>query len=96
MHPLVGGAARRRQIATVPKSKWRRAKRRSALPRDVAPLLVENCNGCHIDAMQTRGGLRMDTFAQILRGGDSGEIVLPGRSADSLLIKKLKGDGNRG
>ncbi len=58
---------------------------------DVAPLLVDNCNGCHIDAMQTRGGLRMDTFAQMLRGGDSGEIILPGKGEESLLVQKLRG-----
>lgn len=58
---------------------------------DVAPLLVDNCNGCHIDAMQTRGGLRMDTFAQLLRGGDSGDVIVPGRGNESLLVQKLRG-----
>jgi len=60
--------------------------------KDVAPLLLKNCNGCHIDAMQTRGGLRMDNFGLLIRGGDSGEIVLPNRAAASLLIRKLKGE----
>lgn len=58
---------------------------------DVAPLLVANCNGCHIDAMQVRGGLRMDTFAQLLRGGDSGAIITPGQGDASLLVQKLRG-----
>lgn len=58
---------------------------------DVAPLLVDNCNGCHLDAMQVRGGLRLDTFAQLLQGGDSGAIISPGKSSESLLIQKLKG-----
>ncbi len=58
---------------------------------DVAPLLVENCNGCHIDAMQTRGGLRMDTFAQMLRGGDSGAVIVPGKGQESLIVQKLRG-----
>ncbi len=58
---------------------------------DVAPLLVENCSGCHIDAVQTRGGLRMDTFAQLARGGDSGAIVTPGKGSESLLVQKLRG-----
>ena len=58
---------------------------------DVAPLLVKHCNGCHIDAMQTRGGLRMDTFAQLARGGDSGAIVTPGKGSESLLVQKLRG-----
>ena len=63
---------------------------------DIAPLLVENCSGCHIDAMQVRGGLRMDTFAQFLRGGDSGAIITPGRGEASLLVKKLRGTANDG
>ena len=58
---------------------------------DVAPLLVESCKGCHINAMRASGGLNMDTFAQLLRGGDSGDIVIPGSGEDSLLIKKLRG-----
>jgi mono/diheme cytochrome c family protein len=59
--------------------------------RQVAPLLVENCNGCHIDAMQTRGGLNMTTMAQLLRGGDSGDIIVPGDGDGSLLVRKLRG-----
>lgn len=65
---------------------------------DVAPLLVENCSGCHIDAMQTRGGLRMDTFVRLMNGGDSGSMIVPGRGEASLLVKKLRGtaaDGER-
>ncbi len=57
----------------------------------VAPLLVANCNGCHIDAMQVGGGLRMDTFAQLLSGGDSGAIITPGKGDESLLVQKLRG-----
>nr|WP_233215130.1 c-type cytochrome domain-containing protein [Rhodopirellula bahusiensis] len=59
--------------------------------KDVAPLLVENCTGCHLDAMQTRGGLRMDTLAQMLRGGDSGSVMKPGDGEASLLVQKLRG-----
>ncbi|MFK8114119.1 MAG: c-type cytochrome domain-containing protein [Rubripirellula sp.] len=58
---------------------------------DVAPLLVDNCNGCHIDAMQVRGGLRMDSFAQLFRGGDSGAVIMPGKGEQSLLVQKLRG-----
>lgn len=58
---------------------------------DVAPLLVESCKGCHINAMRASGGLSMDTFAQLLRGGDSGDIIVPGKGEESLLVKKLRG-----
>lgn len=60
--------------------------------KDVAPILLENCNGCHIDAMQARGRLNMTTFASLLRGGDSGVIVEGGKSMTSLLVRKLKGE----
>lgn len=65
---------------------------------DIAPLLVDNCGGCHIDAQQVRGGLRMDTFVQMMRGGDNGAMITPGRGEASLLVKKLRGtatDGER-
>jgi hypothetical protein len=58
---------------------------------DIAPLLLENCNGCHINGRRASGGLNMNNFAAMLRGGDSGRIVVPGKPDDSLLIKKLKG-----
>jgi hypothetical protein len=60
--------------------------------KQVAPLLVANCTGCHIDAMQVRGGLNMGTLASLLRGGDSGEIVNPADAKGSLLIRKLRGE----
>jgi hypothetical protein len=64
--------------------------------RQIAPLLVDNCRGCHIDAMQNRGGLNMNTLAQLMRGGDSGEVVEPGSGDASLLVRKLRGqEGNR-
>ncbi len=63
---------------------------------DIAPLLVANCTGCHIDSMQTRGGLNMNTFAQLFRGGDSGAVVTPSSGDTSLIIRKLRGmEGDR-
>lgn len=60
--------------------------------RDIAPILMENCNGCHIAGRQASGNLRMDTFAQLLRGGDSGEAIAGSNANQSLLVKKLKGE----
>jgi hypothetical protein len=63
---------------------------------DIAPVLAKNCVDCH-GAQQPRGNLNMSTMAQLIRGGDRGEPILPGKPVDSLLIKKLKGtaDGAR-
>ncbi len=60
--------------------------------KTIAPILNANCQGCHIRSQQASGGLRMDTFAQFLKGGDSGVSIVPSKPAESLLIKKLKGE----
>ena len=59
--------------------------------RDVAPILMANCNGCHYGATRVSGGLQFNMFSQILKGGDSGPIVSPGKPDVSLIIRKLQG-----
>ncbi|MEZ6134852.1 MAG: c-type cytochrome domain-containing protein [Pirellulaceae bacterium] len=63
--------------------------------KDIAPILKENCNGCHIAGRQASGNFRMDSFAQLLRGGDSGTVIANKNAEDSLLIKKLKGQSGQ-
>ena len=53
--------------------------------RDVKPLLAARCYACH-GALQQKSGLRVDTAAALLKGGDRGPAVLPGKSAASLLL----------
>ena len=56
----------------------------------IEPLLRENCHKCH-GPDQQKGGLRLDRRESALRGGDSGDHVLvPGKSAKSDLIARLK------
>jgi hypothetical protein len=57
----------------------------------IAPLLQENCNGCHIGGQRASGGLRLDSFAQLMQGGMSGPIIDPENPEQSLLIRKLNG-----
>jgi hypothetical protein len=59
--------------------------------RHIAPLLVENCNGCHFRPNQVRGGLNFTMFAGLMDGGDNGPPITPGQPEQSLLIGKLKG-----
>ncbi len=61
--------------------------------RDVKPILAKNCYSCHAGKHQ-RGGLRVDTVAAMLQGGDNGPSLVPGKSGDSLLVKAvLRGKG---
>lgn len=61
--------------------------------RDIAPILAENCKGCHIASRQVQANFRMDTFTQLLRGGESGMVIASEKPDVSLLVKKLKGEG---
>lgn len=58
--------------------------------REVKPLLTEQCVACH-GAEQAKGGLRLDTAAHVLRGGDLGPALVPGKAAESVLIQVLEG-----
>jgi hypothetical protein len=58
--------------------------------RDVQPLLAERCYSCH-GVEKQKGGLRLDRKADALAGGDSGKVILPGESAESVLIHNVAG-----
>lgn len=58
----------------------------------VAPILVENCGPCHIFRRNPRGNFSMANFRSLLAGGDGGNPIDPGKSSQSELIKRLRGD----
>src|SRR5258706_235511 len=49
-----------------------------------------NKTECH-GASQQKSGLRLDTAALAFKGGERGTALMPGKSAESLLIQALKG-----
>jgi hypothetical protein len=56
---------------------------------DIRPLLIERCIKCH-GPKKAESGLRLDSIATALKGGDSGPAVVPGQPADSLVIKAVR------
>lgn len=58
--------------------------------RDIKPILQSRCYSCH-GALKQKGSLRVDTAALLKKGGDSGEGVVPGKSAESVLIDAVTG-----
>ena len=62
----------------------------SDFERDVGPVFLEHCVSCHGPERQ-ESLLRLDSYSQALRGGLSGEVILPGRSGESPLIQHLTG-----
>ncbi len=56
--------------------------------KDIAPILVDNCGNCH-SADRASGGLQLETFAGMERGGRSGPLLVAGNPGASLLMARL-------
>lgn len=56
--------------------------------REIEPILKARCVACHGPGKQ-RADLRLDDRMAILKGGESGPLLLPGKSAASLLMERV-------
>lgn len=56
--------------------------------KQVKPLLRERCVACH-GVLKQSAGLRLDTVAFAIRGGDSGAAITPSDTAASLLLERV-------
>jgi cytochrome c553 len=58
--------------------------------KQVRPILVARCYECHsAQAAKLKGGLRLDSLAAALQGGDTGPALVPGRPKESLLVDAI-------
>ncbi len=57
---------------------------------DVAPILQKNCLACHSGAAKM-GGLVMEKFDLLMKGGAHGPVILPGKSGESRLVLMVEG-----
>jgi mono/diheme cytochrome c family protein len=63
-----------------------------AFSSEIVPLLLEQCGKCHGER-DPENNFQMASLETLVKGGRSGPAVIPGKGADSLLVKKLKGVG---
>lgn len=62
---------------------------RISFDTDIRPILQAKCVKCHGDKKQN-AGLSLATAAALLRGGESGPVVTPGKPAESRLFEVLR------
>jgi WD40 repeat protein len=55
--------------------------------KDVEPILVNKCMFCHSGPVK-EAKLDMSSYESLMKGGKSGKPIVPGKSADSMLIKR--------
>jgi mono/diheme cytochrome c family protein len=56
---------------------------------NIRPLLVKNCVGCH-GPKKHKSGLRLDSRAAMLKGGESGAAIVAGKPGESLLVEAIE------
>src|SRR3989442_2152113 len=66
------------------------ASRTVDFAKDIQPIFETTCWKCHGPAKQ-ESGLRLDQRASALQGGEHGPAIVPGTSADSLLVAAVAG-----
>lgn len=54
----------------------------------VSPILNAKCGSCH-GADKQKGKLRVDTYAEVMKGGSEGDTVIPGNDKDSNLLFRV-------
>ena len=55
----------------------------------VRPLLVAKCLACHTAAQSPMAGLALDSRERVLKGGTRGPAAVPGKPAESLLLRAV-------
>lgn len=58
---------------------------------EIEPLLQQHCVECHA-SKDSEGGLALDSFDALLKGGESGPAIVSGKGSESLLVKALEGN----
>ncbi len=85
-------AAPARDEATVEEPRAASAEEAAFFEAKVRPVLVDSCFQCHGPRKQS-GGLRLDSRASALQGGDGGPALIPGEPEKSPLVLAARHDG---
>ncbi|HTL18942.1 MAG TPA: c-type cytochrome domain-containing protein [Patescibacteria group bacterium] len=61
----------------------------AVFPAVIEPVFQQNCVSCH-GAEKSKGGLRLDKFDAVTKGGKGGPAVVAGKAAQSELIRRMR------
>jgi uncharacterized membrane protein len=56
---------------------------------DVMPVFRKHCLPCHAEEENNPSELSLDSHALLMKGGESGVSVVPGKTGESVLVQKL-------
>jgi hypothetical protein len=56
--------------------------------KHIHPVFDANCVSCHGES-KMQGGLRLDSYAELMKGGKDGVVILAGKPTESLLLQRI-------
>ena len=56
--------------------------------KTINPIFDSNCVSCH-GSSKVEGGLRLDSYGRLMRGGRDGAVVVPGNTGRSILLQRI-------
>jgi hypothetical protein len=80
------------KIAPAPKAADLKLEAHDYFETKVRPVLAESCYSCHGPERQM-AGVRLDSRAAMLKGGNSGPVLAPGDAEKSALIRAIRYTG---
>ncbi len=85
--PKVAAKPKENENIVVPKAT---GKETVSFTRDIAPFMVNLCMGCH-SGNNPRGGLSLTSVNNLMKGGNSGRVIIPGDLEGSRLFRLVGG-----
>lgn len=76
------------QVGSPPNSRIQTAE--VSFKESVTPILKKSCYNCHSGEKSSKG-LKVDTYENLMKGTTYGKVVVPSKSAESVLVKSIKG-----
>jgi uncharacterized membrane protein len=75
-------------IAPPPKPRVVSFENAAAYQDVIQPILQERCSSCH-GAAKSNGGLRLDSWDFLVKGGKHGAVLKPGNASASALVRRI-------
>lgn len=89
--PGFGGAPAAPKKPEKPEINKETGKETVHFTRDIMPELVDTCGRCHNDTPQKRAGFSVLSFEKLMKGGDSGVVIVGGSLEKSRFWRLLNG-----
>lgn len=64
-------------------------KKKISFEKEVFPILKSNCLPCHLAENENPSGLALDNYETLMKGGNHGNTVVPGKPKESNFYLKL-------